>query len=64
MFFAEAEGFSHLHVHVVPRMYWFGPEQTGPRVFSLLGLEPEHSLTPDVQVSFSLAMQAALADES
>jgi diadenosine tetraphosphate (Ap4A) HIT family hydrolase len=36
-FFAEAEGFEHLHVHVVPRMDWFGEEQRGPAVFSLLG---------------------------
>ena len=37
VFFAEAEGFEHLHVHVVPRMNWFGPEQRGPAVFALLG---------------------------
>ena len=37
MFFAEAEGFSHLHVHVVPRMSSFTEEQIGPRVFGFLG---------------------------
>lgn len=63
MFFAEAEGFAHLHVHVVPRMDWFQPEHTGPRVFSLLGLKSEHAMTKEAQASFSLAMQAALADE-
>lgn len=61
MFFAEAQGFSHLHVHVVPRMDWFKPEQSGPRVFSLLGLEPEHSLTPEARAAFSLEIRAALA---
>jgi diadenosine tetraphosphate (Ap4A) HIT family hydrolase len=63
MFFAEAEGFAHLHVHVVPRMDWFRPEQTGPRVFSLLGLDPEHALPQEERASFSMSMQAALSDE-
>ncbi len=44
MFFAEAEGFSHLHVHVVPRMDWFAPEQSGPGVFGFLGLDEQASL--------------------
>lgn len=40
--FAEAEGFSHVHFHVIPRM----PDQAGtirgPRVFGLLGAsDPE-----------------------
>jgi diadenosine tetraphosphate (Ap4A) HIT family hydrolase len=47
VFFAEAEGFAHLHIHVIPRMAWFAPEQRGPGVFSLLGVAsseevPEH----------------------
>ena len=36
MLFAEAEGFGHLHVHVVPRMPDFEPEVLGPRVFAYL----------------------------
>lgn len=63
MFFAEAEGFSHLHVHVVPRMEWFAQEQTGPRVFSLLGLDPEHALSPGAKAAFSLRARALLAAE-
>ena len=35
MLFAEAEGFGHLHVHVVPRMPDFESEALGPRVFAL-----------------------------
>lgn len=60
MFFAEAEGFSHLHVHIVPRMDWFGHEQTGPRVFSLLGLSGEQALAPAEQAAFASRIRDAL----
>lgn len=43
--FAEAEGFSHLHVHVVPRAADLAPELHGPRVFALLG-RPEAERVP------------------
>jgi diadenosine tetraphosphate (Ap4A) HIT family hydrolase len=35
--FAEAEGFAHLHFHVVPRPADLDPARRGPRVFALLG---------------------------
>jgi diadenosine tetraphosphate (Ap4A) HIT family hydrolase len=35
--FAEAEGFAHVHFHVVPRMADLPEELRGPRVFGLLG---------------------------
>src|SRR4051794_35268550 len=41
MLFAEAAGFGHLHVHVVPRMAHFTAAQVGPRVFAFLGRPPE-----------------------
>ncbi len=37
VFFAEAKDYEHLHVHVIPRMDWFGENERGPAVFSLLG---------------------------
>ncbi|MEW2355000.1 HIT family protein [Spirillospora sp. NPDC029432] len=37
--FAEAEGFAHVHFHIVPRMAGLPPELRGPRVFGLLGAE-------------------------
>jgi diadenosine tetraphosphate (Ap4A) HIT family hydrolase len=39
--FAEAEGFSHLHVHVVPRQADLPPDHRGPRVFGYLGGGPD-----------------------
>lgn len=35
--FAEAEGFSHVHFHVIPRHPGQGRELRGPRVFTLHG---------------------------
>jgi diadenosine tetraphosphate (Ap4A) HIT family hydrolase len=39
--FAEAEGFSHVHFHIVPRMADLPPEHRGPRVFTLLDVPVE-----------------------
>jgi diadenosine tetraphosphate (Ap4A) HIT family hydrolase len=39
--FAEAEGFSHLHVHVVPRPEDLRQDRRGPRVFGHLGAGPD-----------------------
>lgn len=36
MLFAEAPGFSHLHVHVAPRMADFPVDVRGPRVFAFM----------------------------
>jgi len=41
MLFAEAEGFSHLHLHVVPRHAELSAERRGPAVFAYLGAPPE-----------------------
>ncbi len=49
MFFAEKEGFSHLHVHVVPRMADFGADELGPGVFAFLQQGPEQWVPADEQ---------------
>jgi len=41
MQFSEADGFSHLHVHVVPRMAGIAADLKGPRIFALLGVAGE-----------------------
>lgn len=38
--FAESEGFSHLHFHVVPRMFDLPEDRIGPKVFAYLKEEP------------------------
>jgi diadenosine tetraphosphate (Ap4A) HIT family hydrolase len=61
VFFAEAEGFAHLHVHLVPRMPWFTPDQVGPRVFSFLGASDTDRVPYDEQDALALRLRAALA---
>ena len=41
MQFSEAEGFPHLHVHLVPRMPDLSEGLKGPEIFQLLGVPPE-----------------------
>lgn len=35
--FAEAEGFVHIHLHLIPAMREWSKEQRGPAVFDLIG---------------------------
>jgi diadenosine tetraphosphate (Ap4A) HIT family hydrolase len=63
VFFAEADGFAHLHVHVVPRMPWFSHEQTGPRVFAFLGVPPDEELPERERDELALRLRAALHDQ-
>jgi diadenosine tetraphosphate (Ap4A) HIT family hydrolase len=44
---AEAEGFSHVHFHVVPRMADQPDELRGPRIFQMLGLPPGQCVPDD-----------------
>lgn len=44
MMFAEAEGFSHLHFHVVPRMSDLPEDRRGPKVFAYLKEVPLSNL--------------------
>lgn len=44
MLFAEAEGFAHLHVHVVPRMADQPEDRRGPDVFGYL--QDGHPVSP------------------
>jgi diadenosine tetraphosphate (Ap4A) HIT family hydrolase len=43
--FAEAEGYAHVHFHIIPRMRDQPAGQRGPGVFSRLGRPEEHDLT-------------------
>lgn len=58
---AEAEGFAHLHVHVVPRMPDFEPEVLGPRVFAFMGDEEADWLPRDEQDALALRLRSAMA---
>jgi diadenosine tetraphosphate (Ap4A) HIT family hydrolase len=45
--FAEAEGFAHVHFHIVPRMADLPPEHRGPGVFELLRRPEQEWVTPE-----------------
>ncbi|MEV8349696.1 HIT family protein [Streptomyces niveus] len=45
--FAEAEGFAHVHFHIVPRMADLQPEHRGPGVFELLRRPEQERVTAD-----------------
>ena len=61
--FAEAEGFSHLHIHVVPRMDWFTEDQVGPRVFSFLGAPQGERVSDADQDALCRRLQQSLAQQ-
>lgn len=59
MQFSEAEGFGHLHLHLVPRMADQPEELRGPRVFGYLS-EPRARWLPEAERDrVALAVRAA-----
>lgn len=61
MQFSEAEGFSHLHLHLVPRMPDQPEDARGPRVFSYLTEEEAGGLAEGERDRIALSLCAALA---
>lgn len=59
--FAEAEGFEHLHVHVIPRQADLSPEFRGPRIFGLMGGEPARQVPETVMDQIAGNVAQALA---
>jgi diadenosine tetraphosphate (Ap4A) HIT family hydrolase len=60
MLFAEADGFAHLHVHVVPRMADQPEDRRGPAVFGYL--TDGHPLSPERRDEVASALAAAWPD--
>jgi diadenosine tetraphosphate (Ap4A) HIT family hydrolase len=60
--FAEAEGFEHIHFHVVPRMADLDPALRGPFVFELLTGDTATQVPEEVrdQIASQLAASASL----
>lgn len=57
MLFAEADGFAHLHVHVVPRMRDQPLDRRGPAVFGYL--KDSSTITPERRDEIASALLAA-----
>lgn len=52
MLFAEAPGFSHIHIHFVPKPTNLPAELKGPSIFTLLKVDEEHAVPPDTIRAF------------
>jgi diadenosine tetraphosphate (Ap4A) HIT family hydrolase len=61
MQFSEAEGFSHLHVHLVPRLPDHPEEARGPRVFAYMTDDQAQWLPAMERDTIALSVRAALA---
>jgi len=59
---AEAEGFGHVHFHVIPRMPWFSDDQQGPNVFTFLGQPETDWVSPDEMDRIAKTLREALRD--
>ncbi|MEU5719995.1 HIT family protein [Streptomyces sp. NPDC020403] len=60
--FAEAEGFSHVHFHIVPRTADLPQEQRGPGVFALLRAPESERVTAEQADRTALALRALLRE--
>ncbi len=59
--FAEAEGYGHVHFHVVPRMETFTAEQRGPRSLNaFLGAAPDEAVPEAEMDRIALEIQKAM----
>ena len=61
MQFSEAEGFSHLHLHLVPRLPDHPETARGPRVFTYLSDDQAQWLPETERDAIALSVRAALA---
>ena len=59
--FAEAEGYAHVHFHVVPRMPDFTDEQRGPKsLHAFLGAQGDDAVSDGEMDRIALAIRGEL----
>lgn len=61
MQFSEAEGFAHLHLHLVPRLVDHPADARGPRVFAYLSDDPDAWLSETERDSIAVSIRTALS---
>lgn len=59
MQFSEAEGYSHLHLHLVPRMPDQPEERRGPRIFGYLAADGSERVPAQERDEIALALRTA-----
>ena len=62
MQFSEAEGYSHLHLHLVPRLADHPADARGPAVFAFLGSDESAWVPAEERDDLALALRAAYAE--
>lgn len=62
--FAEAEGFSHVHFHLIPRMADQPAEHRGPGVFGLLGAPEDRRVSDARMDGLAVALARQLREGS
>jgi diadenosine tetraphosphate (Ap4A) HIT family hydrolase len=62
VFFAEAEGFAHVHIHVVPRSDSLPAEHRGPRVFQYLEGPQDQWVSPTTMDEIADRIRPVLAE--
>ena len=62
-FLAEAEGFEHLHIHVVPREEAMPPERRGKRVFDWLDMPAGEAVTDEEADRIALKLRPIVTRE-
>jgi diadenosine tetraphosphate (Ap4A) HIT family hydrolase len=58
--FAEADGFAHVHFHIVPRAADLPADVRGPRIFGLLNPGPDRAIPTDRMDEVASALAARL----
>lgn len=61
-FLAEAEGFEHLHIHVVPREDGMPPARRGKRVFDWLGVPEEEAVADEEADRIALELRPLITN--
>ncbi|MFI5875137.1 HIT family protein [Streptomyces sp. NPDC051445] len=62
--FAEAEGFAHVHFHIVPRMADLHPQHRGPGIFELLRRPEQERVSDDRADRMAQSLRVRLRDSS
>jgi diadenosine tetraphosphate (Ap4A) HIT family hydrolase len=62
--FAEADGFAHVHFHIVPRMGDLPQAQRGPGIFGLLGVGEDDRVDARRIDELAVALRVRLASDN
>lgn len=62
-YFGEGKGFNHVHIHIIARPEGLSDETKGPKVFSLLGKNAKHPISPEEIARVSTKLKQSIMTE-